>query len=299
MSIYLNNASVQEFDNVVKDLFQGKCMLKNFVDTRMNVVGSSYNFVNRTIVEAQQRGAYGAVAPQVNPNYNRPPATLLPWVWQTPTDLFEQTLVNFDEIGSLSMAVADALGRRTDKIIVNGCVEGTTDPLFPTANAIPVNYQATGNTNLTFAKILAILQRCDAIGVPYQDVTLAISAAGLQALLTDDHFTNIFYTDSKPLASGSLRNYLGMNIVTLPDNNNLPPDGTAFNGSLPLTGTVRTAFAFHKRAVGYAESMLTTRVDYSPQQVSYLTTGMIMAGAVTVDPTGLISIAYDESVTPT
>lgn len=286
MSTYLNEAAVTEFDSIIKDRFQGMCMLKNFVDKRMGVVGNSYEFLNRNITEAQLRGGYGTQLPMVNNHYARPVAQLVPWAWVSPTDIFSQTTVNFDELSSLADVEAGALGRRTDKIIINAAKAAT----LAASNII-----GDGGTNLTTEKLIQVRGIAAAIGIPINEITVAISALGLASLLNEEKITNIFYNDSKPLASGTLFHYLGMNIVTLPDNLGLPPDGTTFNGSLPKTGTVCTAYAFHKRAIGYAESTIGARVDYSASQGSWITNAPLIAGAVAVDPTGIISIAYDEA----
>lgn len=287
MSTNLSQAAVVEFDNLIKDQYQGASNLKPFVDKRLGVVGTSYEFLLRGITEAQQRGAAGTVVPMVNNVYSRPIATLENWVWSTPTDVFQQKEVNFDELSSLADIAVKALGRRADKLIINAALTGTSSPLFPSANAV-----GDTTTNLTVAKLIAVRERCAAIGVPYNEVTIAISATGLQSLLKSEQITNIFYNDTKPLATGFLSQFLGMRIVTLPDNASLPPDGSGFTGSLPVSTNVVTAFAWHERAIGYAESAMESRVDFVPQNFSYLTTAPLRAGAVAVDPTGLFSIQY-------
>lgn len=287
MSTNLSQAAVVEFDNLIKDQYQGASNLKPFVDKRLGIVGTSYEFLLRGITEAQQRGAAGTVVPMVNNVYSRPIATLENWVWSTPTDVFQQKEVNFDELSSLADIAVKALGRRADKLIINAALSGVSNPLFPAANAVGDN-----TTNLTVNKLIAVRERCAAVGVPYNEVTVAISATGLQSLLKSEQITNIFYNDTKPLATGFLSQFLGMRIVTLPDNTGLPSDGSGFSGSLPVSANVVTGFAWHERAIGYAESAMESRVDFVPQNFSYLTTAPLRAGAVSVDPTGLFTIDY-------
>jgi hypothetical protein len=285
MSIYLNGAAVEMYDSKVKDAYQGKGMLKGFTDIRTGVEGTSYNFALRGTAEAQQRGAAASILPFVNPQYSRPTAILNDWVWPTPTDIFQQKQVNFDEISSLANSQTKALGRRTDKIIINAAVlSGTTNIINNTG------------TNLSVENLREVLAYFDGLGVPYEECTLAISAKGLQSLLRDEQVTSQLYNSVQPLATGTLRKYLGMNIIVLPNNTGLPDDGSGFSGSLPKTGNIVTAYAFHREAIGYAEASIESRVDYSPERASYISMAAIRAGAVAVDNTGIVSIQYDESV---
>ena len=71
--------------------------------------------------------------------------------------------------------------------------------------------------------------------------------------------------------------------------------GDLSEGGLPLATGVRTNYAFHKSAIGLAESLgPKTEINYVPQKTSWLVNCMYSAGSVGIDNAGIVEIACTE-----
>jgi hypothetical protein len=115
-------------------------------------------------------------------------------------------------------------------------------------------------------------------------------ANSLEALLSETSVTSSDFvgSTSAPLVDGSLGYYMGFNIVVL---------GTRDEGGLAIDGSSdRTAFAWHKSAVGLAVAMpAKTAIDYIPEKTSWLVAGHLSAGAGVIDTAGLVEITCREA----
>ena len=78
---------------------------------------------------------------------------------------------------------------------------------------------------------------------------------------------------------------MGFTILTIGDRD---------EGGVPKPST-RSAFAWHKDSVGYAESMSQkSEVNYIPEKTSFLVSSMFSAGAVAIDDEGIVKISCTE-----
>ena len=106
--------------------------------------------------------------------------------------------------------------------------------------------------------------------------------------MQDDQFVSTFYTENRILDRGWVLDYLGINLVTIPQ---------MTEGGLPKTGDILTALAWHKMSTGMAIGHdFRTEINYLPDRTSWLVNGIFSAGAVVIDPRGVIAIDCDESV---
>jgi hypothetical protein len=106
--------------------------------------------------------------------------------------------------------------------------------------------------------------------------------------MQDDQFVSTFYTENRILDRGWVLDYLGINLVTIPQ---------MTEGGLPKTGDILTALAWHKMSTGMAIGHdFRTEINYLPDRTSWLVNGIFSAGAVVIDPRGVIAINCDESV---
>jgi hypothetical protein len=68
-------------------------------------------------------------------------------------------------------------------------------------------------------------------------------------------------------------------------------------GGLPLgSSNIRLCFAFDRAAVGLATAIEPqTRVDFIPERASWLSQGMLKAGAAVIDSLGVVEVQSYES----
>ena len=287
MSKFLTAAAVIEFDSEVKHAYQGMGKLRNTVTVRTNVTGESYKFAGSGKGLANQKASQADVTP-MDITYTRPTATLEDWNAPEYTDIFDQAEVNFDEKQELAMTIAEAITRREDQIIIDAMNNGTyaaapgtdsTKGLLITAAA------ALTVADLRQASTKGLTKR----GVEGKERTIALTADSLDQLLATTQVTNSDYNSVKALVNGEVDTFLGFKfcVIETREEGGLPGDGTA----------TCTSFAYHKKAVGYAVGLdMKTTVDWIAQKTSWLSNGILKAGAVIRENAGVVKIVSDATV---
>lgn len=106
--------------------------------------------------------------------------------------------------------------------------------------------------------------------------------------MASDQFVSTFYTKNDILDRARIREYLGFNLIVIPQ---------MTEGGLPLTGNIQTALAWHKMSTGMGIGKnFRTEINYIPQNTSWLINGVFSAGAVVIDNRGVLAIDNDISV---
>jgi len=278
MSNTLTVAFIAQFDNEVKQAYQGMARLTGTARTRTGVNGSTYRFPKMGKGMAQPRVYQADVTPMnvINSNVT---ATLEPWNAPEYSDIFAQAQVNFDERRELVKVVAGALGRRLDQLELDALLLGTT-------NTVAVGFG--GSNAMNVGKLRAMKRVLDDNGVPEEDRHVAISATALQQLLGSAQTTSMFYNQVRSLVDGEIKKFLGFDFHLIE---------TRTEGGLPLTGNSRTIYAWHRDAVGMAIGMdMSTEINYVPEKTSWLINGKLLAGAINIDNAGIVQATIDESV---
>jgi hypothetical protein len=279
MTISLTNVQQIEFDALVKKAYQSQgFILYNAIRKRTDVIGATIDFRKMGTLTAVAQGYQDTVTGQ-DPGHTKATATLQKYVCPSYVDNIQQLTVNFDERKELAELVGMALGRRSDQIIIDALDASAT------TNTIP-----DGGTNLTFDKIRDVVSFFNRFSVR-KGMTrhIAISAQGEQSLLNSEQFTNIFFAPNKTIPEGTLDGVRTMGMVwhVIPEMN---------EGGLPITGNIRTAFAWDEMSTGIAVGKnFATEINYIPEKTSWLVNGIFSAGAVAIDDVGIIKIDYDES----
>ncbi len=276
MSISLTAVQQTEFDAFVKAEYKSKgFLLRDTFRTKRDVVGRTVQFRKVGEVISNQTAYMQSVTVQ-DPGYTPATATLNKYTTPTGVDSVQELTVNFDTKMENAMLVADGMGRRSDQICIDAL---DADPGVTIAN---------GGTNFTFAKFTQIIENFEENAVPLAERFLAMSGSNLRALMSEDEFVSTDYTRNRILDKGWLREYLGVNVIIVP---------TMTEGGLPLAGNIRSAFAWHKNAVGMGVGHdFRTEIHYLPRETTWLINGIFSAGAVVVDNLGVIQIDCDESV---
>ena len=274
MSKNLSAVASIEFDSMVKHAYATKGLLKPAVTVRNNVVGDTYKFRNMGKGLANQKSTSDLVTP-MDVSFDFAIATLQNWNAPEYTDMFDQAEVNFDEKQELADTIAGALGRRCDQLVIDA-MDAASPTLVDGSSA-----------NLTMAQVIKAQVNLRGQGVPNSNLFAAINAKGLGGLLNDDKATNSDFQTVKALVTGDINSLAGFTFVILDDRS---------EGGLTVASNVVSSYFFHRDAVGLAIGIdMKTSVDYVPERTSFLCNGMLKAGAVVRDVSGLIEVKYDQS----
>jgi hypothetical protein len=275
MSTSLTAVQQIEYDALVKAEYRSRGFkLRPGVYNKENVVGRFVDFRKVDQVISVQAAYQQAVTAQ-DPGYDKAQATLEKYVTPILIDEVQELTVNFDSKMESSMLVADAMGRRSDQIIIDAL------------DADPGSTIANGGTNMTYAKYTQIIEFFEDNAVPLGDRFVAMSGNNFRALLQEQEFTSTFYTANRVLDKGMVREYLGLNVIIIPD---------MTEGGLPLAGNIRSAFAWHRQSTGMGVGQnFRTEINYIPEKTSWLVNGVFSAGAVVIDNRGVLQVDCDET----
>lgn len=280
MAVSISNAFVTLFDAEVKQAYQADAVLRNTVRLRTGVTASTHKFPKIGSGVAQVRIPQTDVTP-LNVTYSQATVTLSDWIAAEYSDIFNQAKVNFDERSELVQVVSKAIGRRSDQLII--------DALAASSTSLTVSNDIGGtDSNLSVAKLREAQRLMNANNVPMEDRYLVIHASNLSNLLSETAVTSSDFNTVKALVQGELDTFLGFKFITLGDRSE---GGLTGGGS----GQDRVVYAYHKTAVGMAESMgIRSEINYIPEKTSWLVSSMFSAGAIAIDAGGIVAITCRE-----
>ena len=276
MSQSLTAVQQTDFDELVKAEYRSKgFLLRDGVRTKNDVIGSSVEFRKVDQVISVPTAYLAAVSIQ-DPDYTKVTCIIQKYTTPTAVDTVQELTVNFDAKMENAMLVGQAMGRRSDQIIIDALAADPGDTIV------------NGGTNMNYAKFTQIYEYFEDNAVPKGERWLALSASNVRSLMSDDQFVSSFYTENRILDRGYFLDYLGINVVTIPQ---------MTEGGLPKSGNIRSALAWHKMSTGMAIGHdFRTEINYMPDRTSWLVNGIFSAGAKVIDNRGVIAIDCDESV---
>lgn len=279
MAVSLSTNFVTLFDAEVKQAYQAQQQLMGTCRSRMGVVGSTVQFPKIGKGQATARIPQTDVVP-LNVAHTNVTATLSDYIAPEYTDIFDQSHVNYEERQELVQVVSGAIGRRADQIKL--------DALAASSTSLTVSNDIGGtDTNLNVAKIREAKRLLDGGNVPKGDRYFSMHADGLSSLLGETEIGSTDYNAVRALVAGEVNTYLGFTFVTFGD---MDEGGLAIDGS-----SDRTHFAWHKDALGYAESISQrSEINYIPEKTSWLVTAMLSAGATAIDDEGIVILTSRE-----
>lgn len=277
MSTSLTAVQQIEFDALVKAEYQSLgFLLRDTVRVRRDVIGATVSFRKVNQIQAVPTGYLQTVVIQ-DPGYTQYSAILQKYTAPTAVDSVQELTVNFDAKMENAMIVANALGRRSDQIIINSLATS------------PGQTVVDGGTNMTYSKYTQAIQFFDNNAVPLPERFAAMSASNFQSLLQAEQFVSTFYTQNRVLDKGFVRDYLGINLIVIP---NMQEGGLPFAS---LSPNIRETFFWHKQSTGMGIGHdFRTEINYLPRETSWLINGIFSAGAITIDNLGIIQINCDE-----
>jgi hypothetical protein len=279
MTASISTAFVAQFDAEVKQAYQAAGKLFGTVRTKTGVVGSTHRFPKLGKGLAQPRIPQTDVIP-MNVQHSNVTATLEDWSAPEYSDIYDLQKINFDERKELKMAIASAMGRRMDQLVIDALDAGAS------ATQVDDNIGGT-NSNLNTAKLRRAKRLLDAAGVPATDRYFVHSAIGLEGLLGTTEATSSDYNSVKALVSGEVDTWLGFKFIMIEDR---------VEGGISVASNIRKNFAFHKQALGLAVGIdMRTEMNYIPEKTSWLINGMFSAGAIGIDSDGIIEVLSYEA----
>ena len=277
MAQNVTTAFVTLFDAEVKQAYQGESVLRGTMRSRSNVQGNTVKFPKIGKGTATVRVPQTDVTP-LNINYSQVTATMTDYIAAEFSDVFHQSHINFDERRELVEVVSKSIARRMDQI----CIDALNAASSPNTVATSVG---GSSSNMNVAKLRAAAKALNTKNVPADGRYLLMHANNLDALLSETETTSSDFAAVKALVRGEINTFMGFTILTIGDRD---------EGGVPKPST-RSAFAWHKDSVGYAESMSQkSEVNYIPEKTSFLVSSMFSAGAVAIDDEGIVKISCTE-----
>jgi hypothetical protein len=272
MSTTIDQAFTKQFEREVHEAYQRLgSKLRHTVRTKNGVRGSS------TVFQRVGRGsattkARHAVVPVMNVEFSAVEVTLVDYYAGEWIDRLDELKTNIDERQVLANAGAYALGRKTDELVlealnVAGMMAGDdTDPL-------------------TKAKVLEAFEMLGANDVPDDGQRYAVIGwKQWSDLLQLPEFaaSDFVGPDQLPWRGTQAKNWLGTMWI--------PHSG------LPLEGSVRTCFWYHKSSVGHAIGQdVLTDITWHGDRAAHFVSNSMSQGAVLIDPAGVVKLACRES----
>lgn len=281
MSIELGtNAKRALFEDSYKAAYQAMGPdLRPYVTFREQMGVDTYKFRTMGRGMAQARGASQSNLNTLGVAHGTVEATVESWYASELTDIFDQDKTNApQEIPALAKVLAGATKRRETQLVI--------DALYA-ATIAARNQVGTGSDGLTVAKLVAAraaLKANDIMETP----TLLLTEKQEADLLALTAFTSADFAASGGATTGNVRQgHFGFNYV-------LVGTGRDEDGLKILSGDDRTIFAFVPSAVGLVCGLNKTEVNYESASASWRSTSMLRAGAVVIDPLGVVEILCDE-----
>lgn len=285
MSLALSQIEIQQFLSDAHAEFQSEgFLLQNAVRTKSGTKGSIVHFPVFGEGMANQKAPQDDITP-MNISNRDAQATIEDWYASEYADRSFQNKLAVNAVEEYSKLCAWAIGRRADQINID-TIAGAT------YSATPISTEgalvAVGTTGFTYAKLLEAHRWLRQRSANRGKRTVIIDSIAESQLLEEIQLTNSLYVNTKILDNDGLNGmtFLGMNFIVMPEMN---------EGGLPTTGggTVGRAFFVNEMAVGYAQSeRLGGDISWENIKTSYLINMWMEAGAVVVDPKGLVEVDY-------
>ena len=273
MSTQVNESFVKHFQADVHLAYQQTgSKLKNTVRYKNNVKGSSTVFQKVGKGVASEKARHGLV-PVMSIDHTPIECELQDFYAGDWVDALDELKMSIDERRVVASAGAYALGRKTDDLIISALSKASS------TNDIGV-YTAV----MSKAEILKSFAKLNTNNVPDDGQRFGI-VGPLQwnALLNIPEFSNSDYSgENLPFLKGSeSRKWLGINWI--------------MHTGLPLSGTQRDCFIFHKTAVGHASGQdVKTDITWHGDHAAHFVNNMMSQGSCLIDESGVVRIKCKE-----
>lgn len=275
MSTTIDQAFIKQFEREVHEAYQRQgSKLRNTVRTISNVSGSSAVFQKVGKGTASTKSSHGMV-PVMNLDHTNVEVVLQDFYAGDWVDRLDDLKVNIDERQVIASAGANALGRKTDELIINAMVGSS------------LNVIADGNVGMTKDKILSAFELFGGADVPDDGQRFCIVGwKQWSELLSINEFVSADYIGQEELPFASItqaKMFLGT--IFIP-HSGLPVD----------VNDIRSCFWYHKTSVGHAASSdVATDISWHGDRAAHFVNNMISQGAGLIEDAGIVTINCDET----
>ena len=274
MSTTLDQAFIKQFEREVHEAYQRQgSKLRNTVRTINNANGSSAVFQKVGKGTASTKATHGMV-PVMNLDHTNVEATLQDYYAGDWVDRLEELKTNIDERQVIAAAGANALGRKTDELIITALAAGSTNNI------------SDGNTGLTKTKLLQAFESFGDNDVPDDGNRFCIVGwKQWSQLLTLEEFVNADYIGQENLPFATVTQAkMWLGTIFIP------------HSGLPVASDIRSCFWYHKSAIGHASaSDVQTDITWHGDRAAHFVNNMMSQGAALIDDAGVIKIDCDET----
>lgn len=260
-------AFVKQFEREVHEAYQRMgSKLRPTVRSKSEVRGASTTFQRVGKGSAATKARHGQV-PVMNIDHSPVECLLTDFYAGDWVDKLDELKINIDERQVIANAGAYALGRKTDELIL--------------AALAAASLEAGADTDgLTRAKVLEAFEMLGEADVPDDGQrTAVVGWKQWSDLLTIEEFASSDYVgaDELPWRGTQAKRWLGT--LWLP------------HSGLPLAGSVRTCFWYHKTAVGHASGAdVEVDITWHGDRAAHFVNNMMSQGACLIDAAGVIAL---------
>lgn len=275
MSTSIDQAFIKQFEREVHEAYQRQgSKLRNTVRTISEVNGSAVVFQKVGKGTASTKSTHGMV-PVMNLDHGTIEVILSDYYAGDWVDRLDELKTNIDERQVIANAGANALGRKTDELIINALGGASAHVI------------ADGNIGLTKDKIMSAFETFGENDVPDDGQRYCIVGwKQWSDLLSIDEFVNADYIGAENLPFSTItqaKMFLGTIFI--------PHSGLPINGS-----DIRSCFYYHKTAVGHAAaSDVQTDISWHGDRAAHFVNNMMSQGAGLIDQAGIVVINCDET----
>lgn len=275
MSTSIDTAFIKQFEREVHEAYQRQgSKLRTTVRSVNNVRGASTIFQKVGKGTASTKSTHGMV-PVMNLDHSNVECTLQDFYAGDWVDHLDELKTNIPERQVIASAGANALGRKTDELIINALAGASTHVV------------GEANTGLTKAKVMQAFEIFGANDVPDDGQRYAVVGwKQWTDLLALPEFSNADYVGAASLpytTATQAKQWLGT--IWIP------------HSGLPIgANDIRKTFFFHKTAIGHASgSDVQSDISWHGDRAAHFVNNMMSQGAALIDQAGVVVIECDET----
>lgn len=271
MATSISQAFVKQFEAEVFQAYQRTgSKLRGTVRTKSGVIGASTVFqkIGRGVASTKSR--HGNV-PVMNLDHSNIEVALADYYAGDWVDRLDELKTNIDERQVIANAGAYALGRKTDEMIINA--------LAKTSNEVVV-----GTDGLTLEKVQEALEKLGANDVPDDGERYAVVGwKQWSDLLAMKEFASADYVGAEQLPFNGTQAKRWLGTLWIP------------HAGLPLNGSTRSCFWYHKSAIGHAVGAdVQTDITWHGDKAAHFVNNMMSQGVGLIEEDGVIAIQCAE-----